>query len=77
MPFMSCGSSLNIMKSVYPNGLEEPVIAILLREILKALVYLHGLGHIHRNVKVLLISIHVMYFVFFRSCFDSRMYPSF
>ncbi|KAL9857479.1 putative protein kinase STE-STE20-Fray family [Arabidopsis thaliana] len=51
MPFMSCGSSLNIMKSVYPNGLEEPVIAILLREILKALVYLHGLGHIHRNVK--------------------------
>lgn len=53
MPYMSCGSCLNIMKSVYPNGLEEPVIAIFLREILKALVYLHGLGYIHGNVKVL------------------------
>ncbi|KAG7592759.1 Protein kinase domain [Arabidopsis thaliana x Arabidopsis arenosa] len=51
MPYMACGSCLNIMKSVYPNGLEEPVIAIFLREILKALVYLHGLGYIHGNVK--------------------------
>ncbi|CAH8253350.1 unnamed protein product [Arabidopsis lyrata] len=51
MPYMSCGSCLNIMKSVYPNGLEEPVVAIFLREILKALVYLHGLGYIHGNVK--------------------------
>ncbi|EOA40506.1 hypothetical protein CARUB_v10009233mg [Capsella rubella] len=51
MPYMSCGSCFNIMKSVCLEGLEEPVIAIFLREILKALVYLHGLGHTHGNVK--------------------------
>lgn len=51
MPYMSGGSCLHIMKTAYPEGLEEPVIATLLREVLKALVYLHGHGHIHRDVK--------------------------
>ncbi|GAY46763.1 hypothetical protein CUMW_099530 [Citrus unshiu] len=51
MPYMAGGSCLHIMKSAYPEGFEEPVIATLLRETLKALVYLHFHGHIHRDVK--------------------------
>ncbi|KAL2523331.1 Protein kinase superfamily protein [Forsythia ovata] len=51
MPYMAGGSCLHIMKSSYPEGFEEPVIATLLREVLKALVYLHSQGHIHRDVK--------------------------
>lgn len=51
MPYMAGGSCLHIMKSAYPEGFEEPVIATVLREVLKALVYLHGHGHIHRDVK--------------------------
>lgn len=53
MPYMAGGSCLHIMKSCFPEGFEEPVIATLLREVLKALVYLHAHGHIHRDVKVL------------------------
>lgn len=52
MPFMAGGSCLHIMKSAYPEGFDEPVIATVLREVLKSLVYLHGHGHIHRDVKV-------------------------
>ncbi|XP_026660529.1 serine/threonine-protein kinase OSR1-like isoform X2 [Phoenix dactylifera] len=51
MPYMSGGSCLHIMKSNYPNGFEEVVIATVLREALKGLVYLHRQGHIHRDVK--------------------------
>lgn len=52
MPYMAGGSCLHIMKSAYSEGFEEPVIATLLHEVLKALVYLHAHGHIHRDVKV-------------------------
>ncbi|KAK4798467.1 hypothetical protein SAY86_030793 [Trapa natans] len=51
MPYMSGGSCLHIMKYAYPEGFEETVIATLLREVLKALVYLHAQGYIHRDVK--------------------------
>ncbi|XP_044479067.1 serine/threonine-protein kinase BLUS1-like isoform X1 [Mangifera indica] len=51
MPYMAGGSCLHIMKLSYPEGFEEPVIATLLKETLKALVYLHAHGHIHRDVK--------------------------
>ena len=53
MPYMAGGSCLHIMKSSYTEGFEEPVIATLLREVLKALVSLHSHGHIHRDVKVM------------------------
>lgn len=52
MPYMAGGSCLHIIKSSFPDGFEEPVIATLLHEVLKALVYLHSHGHIHRDVKV-------------------------
>ncbi|KAJ4912051.1 Protein kinase superfamily protein [Raphanus sativus] len=51
MPYMAAGSCLHIIKSSYQDGFEEPVIATLLRETLRALVYLHAHGHIHRDVK--------------------------
>ncbi|KAL8043869.1 hypothetical protein ABFX02_08G011200 [Erythranthe guttata] len=50
-PYMDGGSCLHIIKSDYPDGFEEPVIATILHEVLKALVYLHAHGHIHRDVK--------------------------
>jgi serine/threonine-protein kinase OSR1/STK39 len=51
MPYMAAGSALHIMKTSFSEGFDEPVIATLLREVLKALVYLHSQGHIHRDVK--------------------------
>ncbi|GAB4857666.1 hypothetical protein Ancab_015572 [Ancistrocladus abbreviatus] len=51
MPFMAEGSCLHLMKIAYPDGFEEPAICTILRETLKALVYLHKHGHIHRDVK--------------------------
>nr|ACN28708.1 unknown [Zea mays] len=51
MPYMAGGSCLHIMKSVHPTGFEEPIIATILREVLKGLEYLHHHGSIHRDVK--------------------------
>ena len=72
MPYMAGGSCLHIMKSAFPEGLEEPVIATLLREVLKALVYLHAHGHIHRDVKVISLLLLFMpeYMLYFLSAMD-------
>ncbi|XP_011073240.1 serine/threonine-protein kinase BLUS1 isoform X2 [Sesamum indicum] len=51
MPYMAGGSCLHILKAAHPDGLEEVVIATILREVLKGLDYLHQHGHIHRDVK--------------------------
>ncbi|KAH9605900.1 hypothetical protein KSS87_001597 [Heliosperma pusillum] len=51
MPFMAEGSCLHLMKTAYPDGIEEPAICSILKETLKALKYLHEHGHIHRDVK--------------------------
>ncbi|XP_071703902.1 uncharacterized protein [Rutidosis leptorrhynchoides] len=51
MPFMGGGSCLHILKASHPEGFEEAIIATILREVLKALEYLHHHGHIHRDVK--------------------------
>lgn len=51
MPYIAGGSILNIMKYEHSEGLEEPVIATVLHEVLKGLDYLHRHGSIHRDVK--------------------------
>lgn len=51
MPFMAEGSCLHLMKTAYPDGIEEPAICSILKETLRALEYLHRHGHIHRDIK--------------------------
>lgn len=51
MPFMSAGSLQSIVASSFPSGLSEPSIAVILRDTLLALSYLHNQGHLHRDVK--------------------------
>lgn len=51
MPFMSGGSLQSIIATSYPDGLSEPCIATILKEILSGLSYLHGQGHLHRDIK--------------------------
>ncbi|KAB1219132.1 Serine/threonine-protein kinase BLUS1 [Morella rubra] len=51
MPFMSAGSLQSIISSSFPDGLSEPCIAIVLKETLLALSYLHNQGLLHRDIK--------------------------
>ncbi|XP_007035033.2 PREDICTED: serine/threonine-protein kinase BLUS1 [Theobroma cacao] len=51
MPFMSGGSLQSIISSSFPDGLPEQCIAIVLKETLNALSYLHNQGHLHRDIK--------------------------
>ncbi|MCL7045609.1 hypothetical protein MKW94_014062 [Papaver nudicaule] len=51
MPFMAAGSCLHIMKTAFPHGYKEAVIATILRGILRGLEYMHHHGDIHRDVK--------------------------
>ncbi|CAO3676080.1 unnamed protein product [Umbelopsis ramanniana] len=50
-PYLFGGSCLDIMKTAYPEGLDEISIATILKQALEALIYLHKNGHIHRDVK--------------------------
>jgi serine/threonine-protein kinase OSR1/STK39 len=51
MPYVHGGSVLNIMRFRFQDGLEEPAIATIMKEVLKALDYLHRNGIIHRDIK--------------------------
>ncbi|CEP09111.1 hypothetical protein [Parasitella parasitica] len=50
-PYLAGGSCLDIMKTRFPEGLDETSIATILKQTLEALIYLHKDGHIHRDVK--------------------------
>ncbi|CAN0887245.1 Serine/threonine-protein kinase BLUS1 [Linum grandiflorum] len=51
MPFMSAGSLQSIISTAFPRGLSEACIAVVLKETLHALSYLHNQGHLHRDIK--------------------------
>ncbi|XP_040377728.1 serine/threonine-protein kinase BLUS1 [Oryza brachyantha] len=51
MPFMGAGSLHSILSHGFPDGLPEQCIAVVLKETLRALCYLHEQGRIHRDIK--------------------------
>lgn len=51
MPFMAAGSLHSILSHGFPDGLPEQCIAVVLRDTLRALCYLHEQGRIHRDIK--------------------------
>lgn len=51
MPFMGAGSLHSILSHGFPDGLPEPCVAVVLKDTLHALCYLHEQGRIHRDIK--------------------------
>lgn len=51
LPLMQYGSCADMLKSSFPEGMSEILIAAILWEILQGLDYLHKMGIIHRAVK--------------------------
>ncbi|XP_059446752.1 serine/threonine-protein kinase BLUS1-like [Corylus avellana] len=51
MPFMSAGSVRSIISSSFPHGFSEPCIAIILKQTLTGLSFLHSQGRLHRDIK--------------------------
>uniref|UniRef100_A0A672QBD3 Protein kinase domain-containing protein n=1 Tax=Sinocyclocheilus grahami TaxID=75366 RepID=A0A672QBD3_SINGR len=50
-PLMSYGSADSLLRSYFPDGMSESLIAYLLYGVLRALEYLHHMGYVHRGVK--------------------------
>ncbi|XP_053725073.1 STE20-related kinase adapter protein beta isoform X1 [Synchiropus splendidus] len=50
-PLMSYGSADSLLRTYFPDGMSESLIAYLLFGVLKALEYLHRMGYVHRGVK--------------------------
>jgi len=51
MPYVAGGAALDIMQRQHSNGLNEHVIATIMKNVLQALAYLHKDGYIHRDLK--------------------------
>uniref|UniRef100_A0A1A8FEA6 STE20-related kinase adaptor beta n=1 Tax=Nothobranchius korthausae TaxID=1143690 RepID=A0A1A8FEA6_9TELE len=50
-PLMAYGSADALLRTYFPDGMRESLIAYLLYGALKALEYLHQMGYVHRGVK--------------------------
>ncbi|KAF4078873.1 hypothetical protein AMELA_G00186500 [Ameiurus melas] len=50
-PLMTYGSADSLLRSFFPDGMSESLVAYLLYGVLNALKYLHHMGYIHRGVK--------------------------
>ncbi|TMS11482.1 STE20-related kinase adapter protein beta [Larimichthys crocea] len=48
---MAYGSADTLLRTYFPDGMSESLIAYLLYGVLKALEYLHRMGYVHRGVK--------------------------
>eukprot|EP00775_Hariotina_reticulata_P001947 gene1947-2276_t len=60
MPFMEGGSVAHIMRYRYPEGLEEVAIATIMREVLRALAYVHCHGGIHRWAELEIMTVMII-----------------
>lgn len=49
--FFLTGSADSLLKTYFPDGMSESLIAYLLYGVLKALEYLHRMGYVHRSVR--------------------------
>ncbi|XP_023698361.1 STE20-related kinase adapter protein beta isoform X1 [Paramormyrops kingsleyae] len=50
-PLVSYGSADALLRTYFPDGMSESLIAYLLHGVLKGLEYLHEMGYVHRGVK--------------------------
>lgn len=59
-PLMHYGSCADIMHSAQPfkNGFQESVVAVILKDVVQGLQYLHSLGFVHRSVRAKHFLIH-------------------
>uniref|UniRef100_A0A8C6SA87 STE20 related adaptor beta n=1 Tax=Neogobius melanostomus TaxID=47308 RepID=A0A8C6SA87_9GOBI len=51
-PLMSYGSADTLLRTYFPDGMSESLIAYLLVGVLKALEYLHRMGYVHRSEQI-------------------------
>ena len=51
MEYLNAGSCLDLLKSMRPKLLQEPIVAEILYQFLSGLAYLHRSGKIHRDIK--------------------------
>ncbi len=48
---LPAGSADTLLRTYFPDGMSESLIAYLLYGVLKALEYLHRMGYVHRYTK--------------------------
>uniref|UniRef100_A0A3B4WQE4 STE20-related kinase adapter protein beta-like n=1 Tax=Seriola lalandi dorsalis TaxID=1841481 RepID=A0A3B4WQE4_SERLL len=61
-PLMAYGSADTLLRTYFPDGMSESLIAYLLYGVLKALEYLHRMGYVHRSYLCFNVSLFIDYF---------------